>query len=95
MDRVPLESGVVASAGYDEGAGVLEIEFVSGRVYQYRSVPRSVYEWLLKTPTKGAYFNRMISDRYDYRDVTPAPPEGDIAETLRASLEALRDPPAD
>jgi hypothetical protein len=96
MRRVPLESSVVASAGYDADRGVLEIEFASGRIYQYRSVPASVYQWLLKTPTKGAYVSRMIANRYDYLDVTPGAAEpGDIAEALRASLDALRDSPTE
>lgn len=96
MERVPLESRVVASAGYDDAVGVLELEFASGRVYQYRSVPRSVYDWLLRTPSKGAYVARMIAGSYDYRDVTPAPPEtGDVADALRASLEALGEPASD
>lgn len=96
MERVPLESKAVASVGYDDGERVLEIEFASGRVYRYANVPRSVYDWLLKTPAKGAYVARMIANRYEYCDVTPAPADvQDLDAALRASLDARREPPGD
>jgi hypothetical protein len=93
MERVALTSKALHSAGYDASRQVLEIEFASGRVYQYDDVPQSVFEWLLKTPSKGAYVARMVTDRYAYRDVTPASPEAtqDLDAALRASLR----PPSD
>lgn len=86
----------MASVGYDDGARVLEVEFRTGRIYQYAGVPRSVYDWLLRTPDKGAYVARMIVDRYEYRDVTPPPADvQDLGAALRASLEAGPDPADD
>jgi hypothetical protein len=92
VDRVALESSVVVSAGYDPATQVLELEFASGRIYQFEGVPPGTYQWLLRTPSKGSYVARMINDRYAYRDVTSPPPEtqGDLAERLRASLEGIR-----
>jgi hypothetical protein len=79
------------SAAYDAASQTLELEFASGRIYQYEGVPRAAYDWLLRAPSKGGYVTRMISDRYRYRDVTPAGPHdaGDLVETLHASLRAL------
>jgi hypothetical protein len=93
MERTPLASSAVTSAGYDDATLVLEIEFSSGRIYQYDAVPRSVYDWLLRTPSKGSYVTRMISDRYAYRDVT-APPtaeQPDLMQQLQDSLRRLED----
>jgi hypothetical protein len=90
MQREPLVSGTVVAAGYDAAKQVLELEFKSGRVYQFDGVPAGVYQWLLRTPEKGAYVSRMINGRYAYRDVTPAlGPAGDLEAILRASLRQL------
>ena len=91
MERSPLASRAIVSAGYDATSQALELEFASGRIYQYQGVSQGTYEWLLRAASKGAYVTRMIKDRYPYRDVTP--PTGgeprDLAETLRASLGKL------
>lgn len=93
MERTPLSSSAVASAGYDDATLVLEIEFHSGKIYQYEAVPRSVFDWLLRTPNKGSYVARMISDRYTYRDIT-APAnvaEPDLMQQLQDSVRMLQD----
>jgi len=95
MERLPLASRAVLSAGYDPATRTLELEFATGRIYQYQAVPPGTYEWLLRARSKGAFVSRMINDRYAFRDVTP-PPESaqqDLSEALRASLRALEPPP--
>jgi hypothetical protein len=93
MERTPLASSAVASAGYDDATLVLEIEFTSGKIYQYEAVPRSVFDWLLRTPNKGSYVARMISDKYAYRDATaPAPTEEhDLMKQLQESVRLLQE----
>jgi hypothetical protein len=96
MERSPLESSSVASAGYDDATQVLEIEFKSGRIYQFTEVPRGVFDWLLRTPNKGSYVARMINGRYAYSDVTDAKSaatasEPDILTQLRDSVRWLED----
>ena len=88
MQRTPLESSAMVSAGYDAESRTLELEFKTGRVYQYLEVPAGTYEWLLRAPSKGAFFSRMIDERYAFREVTPPDPrtQRDLAETLEASL---------
>ena len=91
MERIPLVSEVIASAGYHPQTHTLELEFTSGRVYQYQAVPRGTFEWLLRAKSKGGFFTRMIQDRYAYCDVTPGLDEAqvDLSEALRASLRAV------
>jgi hypothetical protein len=91
MERVPLASRVVLSAGYDATSCTLELEFASGRIYQFDGVQPGAYEWLLRSPSKGAYVARMINDRYPHREVTAAGlGEGqDLVEVLQASLQEL------
>lgn len=88
MERTPLSSSAVVSAAYDPKSQTLELEFSSGRIYQYADVPQGAYDWLLRSESKGAFVSRMINDRYAYRDVTPVPEPSseELIEALRASL---------
>jgi len=97
MERSPLDSSAVRSAGYDPERQVLELEFSNGRIYQFEAVPPGVYDWLLRTPNKGGYVNRMINGRYAHRDITrqsqPPEPEQDLAKILSESVQRLEDKP--
>lgn len=102
VERQRLKSRAVISAGYDERARELELEFRSGHVYRYAAVPRGVYDWLLRVENKGGFVRRMIQGRYveravgrgDERDAErsgPPPPAGDAplgADPLEAALRA-------
>lgn len=90
MDRVEqklVKSQAIRAVGYEDPGQTLEIEFTSGRIYRYLGVPRSLYDWLLRSPSKGGIFNRMIRDRYEEIDVTPVP-EQDLEDALRRSLSS-------
>jgi len=69
MDREHVRSSNLHSVGYDSEAEALEIEFHSGSVYRYSSVPSHVYEGLMTAASKGTYFNERIKDRYRCRRV--------------------------
>ena len=88
MQRVKLDSTAVLSAGYDAESQVLELEFKSGRVYRYRGVPQGTYDFLLRSPSKGGFVNRMIDGRYPYEDVSSEESfeEPDLLAALSASL---------
>ena len=66
MEKQNLESSVVRAAGYTY---VLEIEFLSGRVYQYFDVPESIYMGFLDSDSKGRYFNAHIRGKFPYREI--------------------------
>jgi hypothetical protein len=87
MERVTVESSSLRSVGYDEDTRVLEVEFLSGRIYSYAGVPPEAYDWLMRSKGKGGYFNRMIRDRYTMRDVTPGASQGNLEVALRRSLD--------
>ncbi|WP_343565235.1 KTSC domain-containing protein [Kiloniella sp. b19] len=67
MNRTPVRSSNIASAGYENGT--LEIAFVDGGVYQYFNVPEYVYQGLMSAASKGRYFHDHIKDRYQTRKV--------------------------
>lgn len=95
MRRAPLQSRAVLSAGYDPVTKQLELEFKNGRIYRYREVPAGVYAFLLRTPSKGGYVNRMIQNRYAFDEVTPEQAEQDVLKALEASLAAAAEASSD
>ena len=69
MDRVPVTSSSIASAGYSAEASTLEVEYRNGLVYQYFAVPKSVFESLLEAASKGKFVSKHIRGHYPYRRV--------------------------
>lgn len=69
MTRKPVSSSNLRSVGYDIETQVLEIEFHSGSIYQYFTVPESVYINLLKAASLGRFFHYNIKYIYRYRRV--------------------------
>jgi hypothetical protein len=67
--RRPVISSMMRSAGYDDAHAVLEIEFVTGRVYRYHAVPRREWTGLMEAESKGRYFDAHIRDKYPMRRV--------------------------
>jgi KTSC domain-containing protein len=66
MRRKPVSSSMIASVGYAAKKRVLEVEFLSGRIYQYLDVDRETHDALLKAPSLGTYFNAHIKDEYAF-----------------------------
>jgi hypothetical protein len=66
MDRQPVSSSNIASIGYDEGSGTLEVEFLNGAVYRYFDVPSNLYEALMAAASHGTFLNANIKGAYQY-----------------------------
>jgi hypothetical protein len=62
--RKLLKSSTITSAGYDPALSVLEVEFVSGDVYQCFAVPERHFLALLSADSPGRYFNSHLRDRF-------------------------------
>ncbi len=69
MDRNYVASSNIVSIGYDEATETLEIEFLSGTVYQYYNVPINMYEQLMQEGSKGRFLNTYIKNAYPYSRV--------------------------
>ncbi|HKH64335.1 MAG TPA: KTSC domain-containing protein [Solirubrobacterales bacterium] len=65
-----MESSSLASVGYEDEA--LEVRFRNGGVYRYFGVPDWLHRMLLKTESKGRFFNLAIRDRYRAEKLAPA-----------------------
>jgi hypothetical protein len=65
-----IVSSVLASIKYDADSHEMEIRFVTGRTYRYLNVPPEAHAGLQSAPSKGAFFNAEIKDKYKFRDIT-------------------------
>lgn len=76
MDRLPIDSSLIRSIGYDFPNSVLEVELLpNGRVYRYYDVPLSIYNELMAADSKGSYFNEWVRDLYPYEELETAEAE--------------------
>ena len=66
MRRYSVASSNLASVGYDTPTQTLEVEFLSGSVYQYYNVPENIYEQLMQAGSKGRFFHQYIRNAYPY-----------------------------
>jgi len=84
MRFTAVESTTLAMVAYDKARELLRLEFRSRAIYQYFSVPAAVHQALLRAPSKGSYFNRVIRGRFPYHLVSKCkadvPGDGRLAE---------------
>ena len=62
MHRIPVESSMIDSIGYEKN--VLEVRFCNGGLYQYLDVPEPVLAELMRAGSKGRFFNQHVRGRY-------------------------------
>ncbi len=62
-----IASTTLVSVAYDGPRQLLQLEFRSRALYWYFGVPPTVHQSLLDAPSKGAYFNRNIRDRFPFQ----------------------------
>jgi hypothetical protein len=60
MERQKVVSSNIGAVGYDGTNQILEVQFTSGKVYQYSGVPKEIYENMLQAESKGRYFASNI-----------------------------------
>ena len=64
MERQPVKSSEISSIGYDPKSKILEIEFRSGRIYQYLNVHESEFKGLMTASSHESYFQANIKNHY-------------------------------
>ena len=64
MEHTHLDSTMLGGASYDDEARTLVITFRSGRSYDFRNVPKDVYEGLRDASSPGQYYHQNIKGAY-------------------------------
>jgi hypothetical protein len=65
-----MPSTAIRTLFYVPAKRELWVTFVTGRRYVYAEVPSDVFDAFKTAPSRGAFFNREIRDRYAVREVT-------------------------
>lgn len=61
-----MPSSVIRSYHYDSAQQRLELQFVSGRRYQYHDVPEETWRQMRQAFSKGEFFNTHIRDQFRF-----------------------------
>jgi len=70
MKREPVDSSALKSIGYNEDKKILEVQLLeTGKVYQYKDVPLEEYFDFMDAKSLGEYYNRVIKEKYEYREL--------------------------
>jgi hypothetical protein len=64
MERKRVNASTIRSVGYDEGKQVLEIEFTSGSILQYRGVSPEVHRRFMNSPSPGSFYEDQIDESF-------------------------------
>ena len=82
MNVTAVESTALRAIAYDESLGLLRLEFRSRAVYDYFSVPAAVHSALLRAPSIGACFNKVVRGCFPFCRVpaidSECRPEGEL-----------------
>jgi hypothetical protein len=78
-----MPSSVIREASYDDTTREMRVTFVSGRIYIYSGVARSIYDAFSKAPSKGAFFNVAIRGRYHFHELAAFAPSQDRKRSAR------------
>jgi len=69
MQRVRVSSSNIYSIGYELSSNTLEVQFLTGSVYQYYNVPSSVHSNLMSASSHGTYLAAYIKGAYRYKQI--------------------------
>lgn len=81
MERSRIESSFLRAIGYSPESQTLEVEFKSGRIYQYMGVAPETYRALMAAESVGNFYSCMISSKYEHRRAHELEPETKQPET--------------
>ena len=69
MDRIPLDSTVLAWVTYLPDLRLLQVGLRTGQDYEYFDVPAHTYSDLLHSDSKGRYYNLHIRNEFRFQRI--------------------------
>lgn len=71
VSRTPIiGSDAITEVAYRFDKQVLEVTFKSGGTYAYSGVPKSVYESLMQSSSKGGFVMSNIKNKFPAAEIT-------------------------
>ncbi len=75
-----MPSTAIRALAYDADTRELWVTFVSGRRYRYADVLPGIFEAFRDAPSRGAFFNHEIRDRYAFSELSTRSRQGSGAD---------------
>lgn len=69
ISMIPVESSNIQAIGYNPTERLLQVDFHSGRSYQYYGVAPQTFQDFLDTSSKGRFFNAQIKGCYLFDEI--------------------------
>lgn len=69
IPMLPVNSTMAAAIGYDPDQQILQVEFATGKVYQYTDVEEQTWESLCEADSIGRFYNHQIKGNYNCRRI--------------------------
>jgi hypothetical protein len=69
LDRIELDSTILAWVRYQPDQHLLQVGLRTGRHYNYFNVPASTYRQLLAAESKGRYYNLHIRNDFPFQRI--------------------------
>lgn len=66
---IAVSSSNIESIWYDSKTETLHVLFLNWTKYEYKGVPETIYEQLMKAPSHGSFLNREIKWKYPYEKI--------------------------
>ena len=64
MEMKTVKSSNIAAVGYSEDKKELRVEFANTGVYQYRDIPKEVFDQMLVAQSVGSFFSKNIRNQF-------------------------------
>jgi len=65
-----MPSTVINHYHYYPESEILRVIFVSGLVYEYKSVPKNIYEKMRSSLSKGKFLNENIKGKFPFEKIS-------------------------
>lgn len=67
MEMKQVKSTSIGKVGYKRRT--MNVEFQNGKSYEFKKVPRRIFDSFLKAPSIGEFFNDEIRKNYPYKEI--------------------------
>jgi hypothetical protein len=73
-----MPSSVIHHFDYYPESAVLRVTFVSGIIYEYKSVPEKIYESMRNSFSKGRFLNEHVKGKFSFEKIKEGRQHGSL-----------------
>ena len=61
-----VDSTFIKAVSYDKDLHTLSVRLKGGVVYNFKDVTKDIYKDLIRSQSKGKFFNKSLKDQYEW-----------------------------